>query len=266
MLWIIGGMVALYIWYCTCFLLFQRYFIFRPKRLKNDFTFSTEQPFLELNIPSGDGENLHALLLNPDAKKGLVIYFHGNWRNLDNYLPYTKKFTDYNYSVLISDYRSYGKSTGKLTEEHFFSDTMLWYEQALHYFSPEKIFIYGRSLGTAAAAHLAAYRPCRHVILETPFCNMYDIARRHLLLLPDGNYLKFGLRSDAILAHVKARVIILHGTKDETVSIHSARKLKPHLKPGDHFIEIAGGKHKNLHLFDAYHQAMDSIFKAGTNE
>lgn len=265
MVWVLGVLLLLYVVYCLSFIAFQPYFIFRPEKLTEEYVFKTEVPYRELSLTSGDGANLHGLLLQPEATKGIVIYFHGNWHNLDNYLPFTKKFTDQGYSVLISDYRGYGKSTGHITKENFYADTEFWYSMALDYFPPEKIFIYGRSLGTAAATYLAAHHPSKYLILETPFSNMYDIARSYGMLFPDGNYLPFSLRTDLMIKNVAAPIMILHGTKDETVSIHSGKKLKRFLKPGDRFVEIKNGKHKNLDRFEDYHKAMDSLLNTGQN-
>lgn len=261
MLWLLVVVLVFYLAYCCAFIFFQSRFIFRPVKLNKDHKFSPSQSYEELNITTNDGANLNALHLLPSAENGVILYFHGNWHNLASYLPYTKKFTDNGYSVLISDYRSYGKSSGHLNEELLFSDSEYWYDWALKKFPPEKITIYGRSLGTSVAAWLASRRPSGGLILETPFCHMYDIARRYGMLLPDGNYLKFGLRTDLLIQQVKVPVAILHGTRDETVSIHSARKLRKYLKPGDMFIEIEGGKHKTLENFARYHETIDELLQ-----
>lgn len=261
--WLILTSIVLYILYCLAFILFQSSFIFRPQKLKDTHEFNPGIAFRELDIQAADHTRLNGILLQPDATKGIVIYFHGNWKNLDNYLPFTKKFTDLGFSVLMPDYRSFGKSGGKLTEHHFYADTECWYEVARQYFEAEKILIYGRSLGTAAAAHLAARLACNQLILETPFANMYDIGRRFGMFLPYGNYLPFGLRTDVLLPSVKVPILILHGNKDETVSINSGKKLKQYLKPGDRFVEIENGKHKNLHQFQAYHNALNNFLGEG---
>lgn len=261
--WLILTSIILYILYCLAFILFQSTFIFRPQKLADTHEFNPGIAFREMNVQAKDHARLHGILLQPDATKGIVIYFHGNWKNLDNYLPFTKKFTDLGYSVLMPDYRSFGKSGGKLTEQHFYADTECWYEVARQSFAPEKILIYGRSLGTAAATYLAARQHCNQLILETPFANMYDIGRRLGMLFPDGDYLSFGLRTDILLQSVKVPILILHGNKDETVSIKSGKKLKQYLKPGDHFVEIENGKHKNLHEFHAYHAALNSFLGEG---
>lgn len=257
--WLLTGIIVLYALYCLIFLLLQGTFIFRPQKLPVAHVFNPGIPFEEVIQVAEDGTKLHALMLQPGAEKGIIIYFHGNWKNLENYLPYTKKFTEQGYSVLIPDYRSYGKSEGNLTEDMFLRDTHIWYDYALNYAEPERIHVYGRSLGTAAATYLAAHAVCRQLILETPFVNMYDIARRYGMPFPDGRYLAFGFRNDLALAAVKVPVLIIHGTKDETVSIESGRKLKKYLKPGDAFVEIQNGRHKNLNDFEEYHQALDDF-------
>jgi pimeloyl-ACP methyl ester carboxylesterase len=197
---------------------------------------------------------LNALLLLPESVKGVVIYFHGNRSHLAHHLPHTKKFTEAGYAVLISDYRGFGKSTGKLTEHHFSSDALMWYQKVSQQFPPDKIIVYGRSLGTAAASWLAAHEGCSQLILEAPYYNMYDLARRYGMLIPDGNYLSFSFRNDEHLPKVKVPITILHGTKDKVVSPRSAYRLKKFLKSGDQFIEISGARHKDLGNFPEFNQ------------
>ncbi|MGB3074576.1 MAG: alpha/beta hydrolase [Chitinophagales bacterium] len=261
--WLILSFIILYVLYCLAFILLQPYLIFRPEKLKDDYVFNLKVSFQELNTHAADGTKLNGILLQPEAKKGIIIYFHGNWKNLDNYLPFTKKFTDLGFSVLLPDYRSYGKSEGRLTEQLFFSDTEHWYRIAVNICAAEKIFIYGRSLGTAAATYLAAHQPCRQLILETPFANMYDIGRRYGMLFPDGNYLRFSFRTDVLIQSVKIPILILHGNKDEVVSIKSGKKLKQFLKERDQFVVIENGRHKNLHQFQAYHLALNNFLDSG---
>lgn len=260
---LITVVILLYIVYCLAFMIFQRYFIFRPEKLKEGYVFKPAVAFTELNLQAADGIRLNGVLLQPGARNGMVIYFHGNWKNLDNYLPFTKKFTDLGYSVLLPDYRSYGKSEGRLTEHNFYADSECWYQLAAEQLPPDKIFLYGRSLGTAAATYLAAHFPCSQLILETPFANMYDIARRFGMLFPNGNYLPFSFRTDVLIQSVAVPILILHGNKDETVSIKSGKHLQRFLKPTDRFVEIDNGKHKNLDRFHDYHNALNDFLKKG---
>ena len=262
MIWLLILLFLLYGLYIFCFILFQRFFVFKPARLKSDYRFQHDKEFKEVFFETKDGISVHALHVMPELKKGMVIYFHGNMKHIGNYLPYIHKFTDYGWSVLMMDYRGYGKSAGKLSEQYFFQDTQLAYDYAEKIFPESGIIIYGRSLGTAAATWLAAHNDCRQLVLESPYYNMYDLAWHYGMPLPQGNYLRFGLRTDQLIDRVKSPIIILHGTKDRTVPLRSAKKLKAHLKPEDSFIVINGAGHRNMETFDAFHEALDQIMNS----
>jgi alpha-beta hydrolase superfamily lysophospholipase len=88
------------------------------------------QPFQELNVPVGD-RNLNIVKFGTGAtKKGIVLYFHGNMRNIERYASYAKTFTKAGYELWMMDYPGFGKSTGKLTEEILYRDAALMYGMA----------------------------------------------------------------------------------------------------------------------------------------
>jgi fermentation-respiration switch protein FrsA (DUF1100 family) len=92
------------------------------------------------------------------AMRGLVIIFHGNAGNISHRLDYLRMFHDLGYASLIIDYRGYGRSSGKPSEEGSYRDAdTAWQHatQALGY--PAKhIVVFGESLGGAVAAQLAS--------------------------------------------------------------------------------------------------------------
>jgi len=251
--------LIVYALYCISYVVFQEKFLFRAKKLPADFKHPCLLPHEELFLKTEDGETINALLVHPQHQKGIVIYFHGNMLHLTNYLPYISKFTDAGYAVLMPDYRSFGKSTGELTEENFFSDTLLIYEWARRKFPNAAMIIYGRSMGSAAACYLASKRNCKLLLLEAPFYSLIDLSWFYGLPLLIGRYLKFAFRNNEFLMQVKSPVTILHGTKDAIVSYRSGKKLQRCLKEGDRFITIEGGGHNNLEQFSMYHAALDSV-------
>lgn len=243
----------------VAYILFQGRFLFRSKKLARDFQHPCLLPHEELFLPTADGETVNALLIHSGMKKGLVIYYHGNMLHLTNYLPYVTKFTGAGYDVLITDYRGFGKSTGKITEENFYADSLMVFDRAARKFPEQPITVYGRSMGTAAACYVAANRNCRLLILEAPFYSLHDLSWFYGLVIPKNVRLKFSFKNHAYLPQVKAPVAIFHGTKDAIVSYRSGRKLSTLLKAGDSFITIEGGGHNNLEQFELYHQELDRL-------
>ena len=251
--------LIVYVIYCISYVLFQEKFLFRPKKLPKDFVHPCQHDYEELFLKTQDGETINAVMIHTKLPKGIVVYYHGNMLHLSNYLPYVNKFTEENYDVLICDYRSFGKSTGVLNEENFYSDSLLVYDWAKEKFPNMPLIIYGRSMGTAAACYVASKRNSHLLLLEAPFYNLYDLSRYYGMLLPKGNYLRFSFRNNKYLSQVKSPITIFHGTKDSIVAFKSGSKLRSYLKDGDQFIEIAGAGHNNLERFEKYHRELEKV-------
>lgn len=254
---ILAYLLALYLLAGASLYLFQKKLIFHPVPLAADYKFSYDIPFEEIHIRINDKELLSAVMFKADKPRGIVIYFHGNARNISKYAGKTKDFVRNGYSVLMMDYPTYGKSTGKLTEEAMYANGLRMYQVARKSFSPDRIIIYGRSLGTAVAAQLATVRDCRRLVLEAPYYNMTDMAMRLAPIFPYGLMLEYKFPTNEYLPRVTAPITIIHGTDDHTIPLESGKKLEKLLKTGDQFIVINGADHNNLDAYPQFHQALD---------
>jgi fermentation-respiration switch protein FrsA (DUF1100 family) len=246
---------------------FQDNIIFQRKELSKNYLFtfhrdSSQAKLEEYFILTKDGDSLNALLFKTKLKsKGLILYFHGNADNLQRWGKYSVDFTRLGYDILMTDYRGYGKSTGKPSETDLYKDALTilgWSQSNLKY---EKLVFYGRSLGSAIASNLATAVNPDLLILETPFDELngavYEPLKPLLYFLP--LHSKFSNKS--FIPKVKCRKVIIHGTKDQVVPLSSALRLKPLLADGDQFIIIEGGSHRNLRDFDSFHVALAEALK-----
>lgn len=254
---ILSLVLAVYLVIGVSLYFFQKKLIFHPEVLAPDYKFTYEVPFEELHIRINDRELLSAVLLKADTARGIVIYFHGNARNISRYSRKTRDFIRNGYSVLMMDYPTYGKSTGVLTEEAMYANALRMYQVARKSFPPDSIIIYGRSLGTAVATQLASVRDCRRLVLEAPYYNLTDMAQRLAPIYPCGLMLNYKFPTNEYLPEVTSPVTIIHGSDDHTVPLSSGKKLEKLLKPGDRFIVINGADHHNLDVYTRYHQAVD---------
>jgi alpha-beta hydrolase superfamily lysophospholipase len=200
----------------------------------------------------------------PDRPKGMVLYFHGNARNINRYAKLMPNFTRNGYDVLILDYREFGKSTGELTEASLYEDALLMYKVARTRFAPWQIVVYGKSIGTGIAAQLASVRDCKRLILETPYYSLADVAASSVRVFPTGVIdfmLKYKLPANEFLPKVTAPITIFHGTEDNTVPYASGKKLEEFFKKGDEFITIKGGQHNNLNDYPLFQAKLDSVLQ-----
>ncbi|UOQ73102.1 alpha/beta hydrolase [Hymenobacter cellulosilyticus] len=177
---------------------------------------------------------------------GLIFYLHGNAGALDSWGDAATLYTRLGYSVFMLDYRGYGKSGGTISsQEQFLSDVQTAYQQLLPEFPEERTIVLGYSLGTGAAAWLAAQQNPRLLLLQAPYFSMRATARQHYPFVP-GFIVRYPLGTDAVLPQVKCPIVIFHGEHDEVIDYQTTMQLKALLKPQDQFITLAGAGHNGM--------------------
>lgn len=246
---------------------FQDEIIFHEKILADNYQFKFDVPYKELWIEvdnaSEPKSKINALYFYADslAKKGLVVYYHGNANNLNRSAKFAADFTKNGYDILMIDYRGYGKSRGKFSEKGLISDASATYNFAKKLFPESKIVVYGKSLGSGIATQIAAANHPKVLLLETPYFNFPDIARHFFPLIPYKLLLKYQFASDQYIAKVPCPVHLFHGDNDGLVYYESSIKLAKVLgkNPAKILTTIKGGEHRNLSKFPEYHTALDSI-------
>lgn len=241
--------------------LWQEKLIFFPEKVPADYKYSFRQPFKEINLTTPDGSRLHALHFKIEKPKGIILYFHGNAGSLRTWGYLAEELLPYGYEVFMPDYRSFGKSTGKLSQENMYHDAQLTYNYLRQHYPENQIVIFGRSIGSGVATKLAAENKPQLLLLESPFYNFADVANTHYPFLPVSLLLRFTFRSDKYIKQVNCPVYILHGTADEVVPFRSGEKLARLLKSPENFTVIEGGGHNNLSSFPAYRQALNRILR-----
>jgi pimeloyl-ACP methyl ester carboxylesterase len=239
---------------------FQDKFLFHPKPLDADYKFSFSQPFEEVNLEV-NAEKIISIIqfkVPNEIPKGVVLYFHGNKKNIERYAPYSAHFTRNKYEVWMIDYPGFGKTNGELTEEALYADAKLFYKLATSRFSKDSIILYGKSLGTGIASYLAAYRDCKKLILETPYTNMPDVMSSYAFVYPTTWMSKYEFPTIENLEKVKVPITILHGRSDDVIPFRLSEKLKKRYPTID-FVQIEKGKHNNLADFPLFQSKLDSL-------
>lgn len=238
----------------------QEKLLFLPTVLEQDYQFNFGYNFEELTLESDDGAKLNALHFKVENPKGVILYFHGNAGDLSRWGIIAEFFVEKQYDVLTMDYRTYGKSTGKLSETVFYSDAQLFYNYLKKSYDENNITLYGRSLGTGIATHLASKNNPKQLILETPYYSITDIAKSRFPFFPVEKLLKYKFSSYQFISDVKSPITMFHGTDDLVVSYQSAKKLfEASPKEQTTFITIKGGNHNNLVDFEAYQLTISKL-------
>ncbi len=254
------ALFALYVMIGSALYFFQEKLMFLPSTLAQDYKYQFDYPFEELFLKIEDEATINALHFKAENPKGVILYFHGNAGDLSRWGKITEFFVEKRYDVLVMDYRTYGKSIGKLSEDAIYKDAQYCYDYLLERYSENEITLYGRSLGTGIASYLASKNNAKRLILETPYYSILDIAKHRFPMFPVKQLLKYRFPTFQYLPKVKCPITIIHGTEDNVVPFSSGKKLSE-LESDIDFFTVKGGGHNNLIEFEDYHKAIDNVIK-----
>lgn len=240
---------------------FQEQLLLRPTALPNNYSYQFKDAFIDTNIRYNENTTFNLIQFLPKdiSAKKVVLYFHGNRENINHYEVYATNFTKNGYEVWMCDYPTFGKSTGKLTEEILYQEALQVYQLASKKFKEENIVIYGKSFGTGIAAQLASTQTCKRLILETPYYNITSLAKRYAWVYPVQYFVKYKIPTNEYLQKVTAPISIFHGDNDWVIPYSNCSKLKTVIKPTDEFITIEKGSHNTLNDFSLFHHKLDSL-------
>src|SRR5581483_4444145 len=162
--------------------------VYHPDRNLSMIPNSFGLPFEELRLTAEDGASIHGWFLPaPSSKPGYAILFcHGNAGNISHRLTKSRLLRPLGLAILLFDYRGYGRSEGTPSEEGTYWDAEAAYRYLVDKkgYSPDRIVLYGESLGAAVALELALRRASRALILESPFTSVPDMGQRIFPYLP----------------------------------------------------------------------------------
>lgn len=258
---VINILLVIYLLVGVALYFLQDRFLFHPEVIAKDKPFNFNIPFNEINVQIEKDYNMNVLQFPTadTAAKGVVLYFHGNRKNVERYAKYASMFTRHGYEIWIVDYPGFGKSTGKLTEQKLYEYAEQLYIMAKSKYNADSIIIYGKSLGSGIAAWLASKKSSKRLILETPYYSMTSLAAHYFPVYPVSRILKYQLPTYSYISIINAPITIFHGTSDNVIPYSNAEKLKPLFKLNDEFITIPDGEHNGLTRFAIYNAKMDSL-------
>ena len=203
-----------YLGLCALYFFLQTSYIFFPTKTFTPPPMGVEEVFIDTR----DGEKLHAWWMDNKAGK-TVLFFHGNAGNLTDRAGKMEIFKELGFNALMFDYRSYGKSSGKIKKENdLYIDGQAAYDYLLRNGVDEKnIIIWGRSLGAAIGIYTAQGRDISAMIIESTFSSMESIGRHHYWYLPVKLLLRYKFNSINKINNIKAPLLIIHSTEDKII-------------------------------------------------
>ena len=252
-------LVALYFLMVLSAYYFQERLIFFPSKMPQNHTFDFCQSYEEFFLTAQDGARLNAVHIKANNAKGIILYFHGNSGNISHLIHVANLFSKKGYECVLVDYRTYGKSSGKMNEQALYSDAQLFYDHISRTQEEKNIIVYGRSFGTGIATWLASQNKPKKLILESPFYSAVALGQHRFPFLPVDWLSNYRFTSDTFIKKVECPVYIFHGTADKVIPYESAENL---------FEVIPGNRKKLFTVKDAGHNYLQDfqVFKDGMDE
>jgi uncharacterized protein len=196
----------------------------------------------DVAIDTADGLRLHGWFI-PASSPRVLLFFHGNAGNISHRLASIRQFHDLDLSILIIDYRGYGESESKPSESGLQRDAeAAWrYLTGTRNVAPANVVIFGRSLGGAVAAWLAARTQPGALIVESAFTSVPDIAREVYPWLPVRWLSRLQHATRDYVPEVRCPVLVIHSRDDEIIPYHHGEQIFAAANEPRALLTISGG-------------------------
>ena len=202
----------------------------------------------ELTITTEDGVTLHGWWIAGSGDR-VLIWYHGNAGNIADRLPNARWFVEQlGVSVVLVDYRGYGRSAGTPDEAGVYRDGLAIYDAAVaRGVAARDIVLFGRSLGGAVATEVALRRPAGALVLEAAFRSARAMARVHYWFVPSA-LVRTRLDNESKIGRVTVPTLFLHGDRDRIVPLDHSRRLFERAARPAHFHVVEGAGHNDTYL------------------
>jgi fermentation-respiration switch protein FrsA (DUF1100 family) len=195
-----------------------------------------------VSLATSDDERLHGWYVPATDRRGVVLFFHGNAGNISHRLDSIGTFHQLGLDTLIIDYRGYGQSTGKTSEQGTYLDA----QAAWNYLVDERgipadqIIIFGRSLGGAIGAWLGAQNTPAAMIIESSFSSGVDMARRLYPFLPVRLITRLHYPVVEYASRLECPVLVVHSRNDEIIPFEMGQSIYEAVRQRKSFLELRG--------------------------
>lgn len=259
---------------CAALVTKERELTFRPVREVSGWFSGLPSDVREFYMPVSDQPGAERLFSwywpNENPRAPTLLYLHGVRWNLTAHLRRIENLRGFGFSVIAIDYRGFGKSDGDMpSEESVYEDAgVAWKWLVAQEPDPRKRFIYGHSLGTAVATHLAIDRGAADgmggLIIEGGFTSLPEMARALApSWLPIDWLVTQKFATLEKIAKVPAPVLIVHGKGDAMVPHRFSEALYRAASEPKKLVLVDGGSHYNTSWVGAteYRAALAELFE-----
>lgn len=219
----------------------------------------------DVALTSSDNERLHGWYVPAADSRGVLLFFHGNAGNISHRLDSIEIFHQLGMDTLIIDYRGYGQSSGKPTEQGTYLDA----EAAWNYLVDERgvatnrIVVFGRSLGGAIGAWLGTQHTPAAMIIESSFTSGIDMARRLYPFLPARLITRLRYPVAEYASRLECPVLVVHSRDDEIIPFAMGQSIYAAVPQRKSFLELRGDHNGGFYISrHDYLPGLDTFIKS----
>jgi len=252
MLFILSYVCIGYIILVISLFIFQRSFLYFPKKEKIDSSYFLNTGLEEVSLSTTDGLVLKSWIKKPKSQDGYtILIFHGNGGHVGHRVNKFKSFIDEGYGLFFLEYRGYADNPGKPSEKGLYKDALA----SIKFLSDsdirsEKIILYGESLGSGIAVKLSVESKFAATVLEAPYTSINDVAQKHYWYLPAKWLVLDKYNIIDIINKIKSPLLIVHGEKDNIININFGKKVFEAANQPKESLFVPEASHNNLFEFD----------------
>jgi fermentation-respiration switch protein FrsA (DUF1100 family) len=227
---------------CLAAWLFQDRLVFFPGGPPGRDPRDVGMEFEERRPRAADGVELHAWWIPAPQQRGAVIVSHGNAGSIGQRLHLAQAFHAMGLGVLLYDYRGYGRSAGRPSEDGLYLDAEAAWDLVVNRIGvpPEALVLYGESLGGAVTVELAARRPAAALIVESTFRSLPDIGAEAYPFLPVRLLSRHRFDSVSKVGALEPPLLVVHSPEDEIVPFAHAQALVAAAGEGARMLRTSG--------------------------
>ena len=239
--------------------LFQSRLVFLPHVAGRDLVSSPHDIGLiysDVELHTADGETLHGWWLPHSQARGTLLFQHGNAGNISHRLDSLRIFHELGLNVLIYDYRGYGQSTGRPSEQGTYTDARAAWDWLIDEAEVEagEVLVFGRSMGGAIAAWLTTEVQPAGLIVESSFSSIADIASEYYGWLPVRWLTRIHFPTAEFVAETEVPVLVVHSRDDEIVRFEHAERILDAAGERGRLLEIQGDHNTGFIRSEAIYQ------------
>jgi fermentation-respiration switch protein FrsA (DUF1100 family) len=207
------------------------------------------QPFAPFEVTTSDGVKLTGWTTGLAGDGPVILYFCGNAGNLADRVDLLVRMAAQPCNVVAFNYRGTGESEGSPSEKGVYRDADAIYAYITEgkKVSPDRIVLWGHSIGGAVATELATRRSCAGLIVESTFRSAKVMARRMMPFLPAGLFLSYRFDNEGNIPNLRCPILFIHGSDDHMVPIADSERLHELALSSKELWRVDGAGHNDVY-------------------